>query len=122
MTKRAMKVASFAPELIELFRRGVHEQVRIILLDSKQAARARQRMYDLRRSLRAEKHPLTDISERAQCRVEDNVLIVEPKDFDLGAALREHDITTDAVFDEESPGTPITDEQAHKALSDYLKE
>lgn len=121
MTKRTMKVASFAPELIELFRRGVRERVRITLSSEKEAQRSRQRLYDLRRAMRNEKHSLVEIAERAQARVEGSVLIVEPKDFDIAKTLRKAGITTDTALDETPlPGEPITDEAATAALREYL--
>ncbi len=124
--QRTMRVASFAPELIELFRRAAREKITITLPTPEAATRCRQRMYDLRKALRAEQHDLANLAERAQVRLDGSVLIVEPRDHDIAATLRGEGITTDepSLVDvpDEPPGVPITDEQAHRALTDFLKE
>ncbi len=91
-----MPVSSYAPEFLEIFRRGAQEEVRITLHDSKMAHRLRFRLNNLRRDLRKEMHTLAKVADGVTLRIEGATLTVEPSDDDFLSAIQEAGITIDA--------------------------
>jgi len=61
-----MPVSSFAPELLELFKRAAREEIIIPLEDEKAAIRLRARLHALRVAMRREDHSLTTIANSVQ--------------------------------------------------------
>jgi len=91
---RTLRVASFAPELLELYRRGALTSISITLSDLKSAQRLRYRLHTLRAAMRAESHHLTSIAEKVQFALTSNseneevILTARPSDNDFLGAIR----------------------------------
>lgn len=91
---RTLRVASFAPELLELYRRAAREPVSITLSNLKAAQRLRYRLHTLRAAMRAESHNLTSIAEKVQFTLTSNevddevILTARPADDNFLPAIR----------------------------------
>jgi len=108
-----MPVSSYAPEFLEIFRRGAQEEVRITLTDAKMAHRLRFRLNNLRRDLRKEQHPLATVSNGVTLRVDGPILLIEPSDDDFLAAIQEAGITINSPL----PYTPLSADDTPKAAA-----
>ncbi|NIS77775.1 MAG: hypothetical protein GTO00_09215 [Deltaproteobacteria bacterium] len=83
-----MPVANFAPQMLELFRQASASPVEVPLRDYKQAVRFRFRMYQLRKEMRKEQHPLLPIAEQVQIKLLDNIALCCPVDNQFADALK----------------------------------
>ena len=91
---RTLRVASFAPELLEIYRRGARDVISITLTDLKAAQRLRYRLHTLRAAMRSENHHLLSIAEKVPFALVANsdnntvVLTASPSDDDFLPAIR----------------------------------
>ena len=136
-----MPVRNYAPELLELFRRGAAEPVRIKLDDYAQAVTYRHRLHNLRKTMRTENHHLLAIAEGVMLTIEGDkgtspvFLVAKPADTGLVAALRQSGIEVEAAepakatphpaapppADEPIPYDPFASESALEAFKTEAK-
>lgn len=100
-----MPITSYAPELLELFKRASLTPILIELGDAKAAIRLRFRMNQLRKELRKEAHPLANISNSVQFQVTSNGdLIAKPVDHSYLDVLKKAGIVAT-----KTPVLPLAD-------------
>lgn len=106
-----MKVASYDPHLLELWRRGAMKEIELKIADTEEspgrnlAIALRQRMYALRKQMEVESHPMWPLAARAMIRLfeEENGyarLIVCPVDSKYIQAIHDAGVRLD---DENDP-------------------
>lgn len=82
-----MPVASYAPELLQLFQRAAQEPVSVTLTSTNAAFSLRFRLHRLRKEMRREHHPLTTLANGIQISIYGNVLTAKPADQSYLTAL-----------------------------------
>lgn len=65
-----MAVRNYAPEFLELFRRGAEKSIRVELSTQREATTLRFRLNNLRKEMRKERHSLLPIAEGVQMSIE----------------------------------------------------
>jgi len=138
-----MPIESYAPELLELYRRGAQEEIAIRLPSYTAANNLRARMHNLRGEMRKVNFHLLTIAERVQCVLRpcdptipkgegEWFFIARPADRDFLDALRAAGI--DAAAGAElvhDPNAPTSDEDRtaraasesqQSAIANFMKE
>lgn len=69
------KLTSYAPEYMELFRRGAQSPIEVKLSTENAATHMRSRMYKFRRIMRDEQHPMTAIANSVQIAIHDETYV-----------------------------------------------
>ncbi len=126
-----MPVSSYAPELMELFKRGARDTITIPCEDKKDAIRLRFQMHNLRAAMRRENHALTTLVNGTQISVtEDGRLMIYPSDSKFLAALHNAGIIvgeSDKRDNDQSqlpttaPLPPTDAKDTEEALADFYK-
>lgn len=111
-------VASFDARLLELFRRAAAEPVRVELPSHRAAHRLRFRLHSLRKSMRAESHPMLALAEAVTIRIDfdEHVLIAGPADADFTPALAAAGLVVDSAAAAESEKLEPMDEFLSKLV------
>lgn len=124
-----MPITSYAPELLELFKRASLTPILIELGDAKAAIRLRFRMNQLRKELRKEAHPLANISNSVQFQVTSNGdLIAKPVDHSYLDVLKKAGIVATATPTSTPPQFPLVNEDGsieydgNEAIKKFLQE
>ena len=117
----SLKVASYATEFLDLFISASKKPFPVIYPSVRMADYQRQRLYNLRKALAHEGHPMLKVAQSVQIRVRENsdgtaLFIAEPLDMDLVAALRAAGLSSAAP--EPPPITP--DDIIDEILADDL--
>jgi len=91
-----MPVSSYAPELLELFKRAAQKEITLPINDEKRAMRLRFRLNMLRKDMRKVHHPLTTIANSVQFSItKDGGLKCSPADETFLEELRKVGIKVD---------------------------
>jgi len=91
-----MPVSSYAPELLELFKRAAQKEITLPINDEKRAMRLRFRLNMLRKDMRKAHHPLTTIANSVQFSItKDGDLKCSPADETFLEELRKAGIKVD---------------------------
>ena len=118
-----MPVTSYAPELIQFYVQASKAKLRITLPTAKAAIAFRARCHNLRRDMRKERHPLTNLANGVQIKLIDNVAIGSPADDTYLSALQNAGIgTPKSVSDLPPAPTQLDagDDQIRDALSGFF--
>lgn len=84
-----MAVTSYAPEMLELFKKAAQDEVIVPLQSAKAAIHMRARLHNLRRDMRKERHPLMNLANGVQFSVtSEGDLRAYPADVKYLSALR----------------------------------
>lgn len=90
-----LRVTSFGPELMEVFRQASQKAVEIPLESPKACRRLRFRFYELRKAMRREHHHLEKIADKVSfhIQIDPPVLTGKPADQDFIKAIRKAGIS-----------------------------
>jgi hypothetical protein len=78
---------SYPAEYLELFRRGYEAPFTLKMEDRAAATSLRHRLHAYRRALSFSSSPFYNLASSCEVKVEDNLLIVQPKAHEIRAAL-----------------------------------
>ena len=116
-----MPVGSYAPELLALYQKAFQEHVTVKLKTMTEGHKLRSRLHSLRRAMRDEDHPMTNIANGVIVslkRVNDGALLTAyPADKQFlsyleaaGVVIEEHDSTTELEGGLEETNDPADDQ------------
>lgn len=116
------KVASFAPELLALYREANDRAIEVKLESKEAAHRLQFRMHQLRKALRRELHELAPVAEGCMVKMFERegtwIVLVEPADSTLLDAINAAGVSVDPE-DQEMARKHET-ELSHDALDHFL--
>lgn len=123
-----MSVNSFAPEMIELFRRAATAEVTIQCSTHAKAVSFRHRLHSLRRAMRKENHYLASLAEQVVIRIAKRddgkaTMIAGPGDPELVAALRQAGVAPpdfDEAVQQQNEEDKKTGASSANALDEFL--
>ena len=106
------RVASFAPELIALYKRASESEVIIPRSTSGDCINLRMRLHRLRAAMRKEQHFMLSFAERVTVVIREldgqHVVICKPADEDIKEALKKAGVSVDDLYTLEPP-PPLAD-------------
>ena len=126
-----MPVTSFAPEFLEFYRQASQKTKTIKVKTHKDAHKLRGRLHSLRRQMRSENHPMTNLANGVIIELIENedgsaMLVAHPADTIYLSALAEAGITINISTDENSvkvqvePHEEIVEEE-DETLSQFFR-
>lgn len=83
-----MPVANYSPELLQIFELGSQKEFIFDCGSAKRAHALRWRLHSLRREMRKELHPLTEIAEGVVISIRDGAIVAHPPDDSILPDLR----------------------------------
>lgn len=112
---RTSDLSRFDPRLLEAWKRGATDPVRLPFRDSKKAVAMRHQLYRVRRAMETAGHPYFESAKRAQIRIitehNHSVVVIEPaaSEFEEAFAAAGLDIPTVPDIDFDIPLDPSED-------------